>query len=68
LIIRVRDVIVHPVRNQPSVQPERLAARFITAHNRRRGRQAESDFRARDFLQDSIGGTRGNVPQAGPLP
>jgi hypothetical protein len=65
---RIDDVIAHPVRDQPPVQPERLPARFITAHNRRRRRQVESDFRPRDFLQDSIGGTRGNLPEAGPLP
>jgi hypothetical protein len=35
---------------------------------RRPRRQAESDFRARDLLQDSIGGPRGNLPHAGPLP
>jgi len=46
------------------VQPESLAARFITAHNWRMGRQPEPDFRPRDFLQHAIGCPGRNLPDA----
>jgi hypothetical protein len=65
---RIDHAIAHGVCHQPPVQPKPLAARFITAHNRRLGRQLEPDFRAHDFLQHSIGRTRWNLPNARPLP
>ena len=49
------------------MQPKCFAPDLVTADDRRIGRQLEADLRAGDLLEQPIGRTGGNLPQAWPL-